>query len=141
METVAAATKGDERKKRKNTRRTWADRHLFSSRSGVTVPPLRRSARYSAALLSSPLLFPSLRAYPTARIFSLLSSLPFLFFIYFFFSFTLDSVVFATPLAVSRNASARVPRSAGYIIIPVVPRLCFLANGIVVLWDSGRVSP
>ena len=56
METVAAATKGDERKKRKNTRRTWADRHLFSSRPGVTVPPLRRSARYSAALLSSPLL-------------------------------------------------------------------------------------
>lgn len=143
MEIVAAATKGDERKKRKNTRRTWADRHLFSSRPGVTVPPLRRSARYSAALLSSPLLlFPSLRAYPTARIFSLLSSLPFLFLIfYFFFSFTLDSVVFATPLAVSRNASARVPRSAGYIIIPVVPRLCFLANGIVVLWDSGRVSP
>lgn len=93
--------------------------------------------------LSSPLLSSS---HPSARIpprGSSLFSLPFLFYFsfIFFFSFTLDSVVFATPLAVSRNASARVPRSAGYIIIPVVPRLCFLANGIVVLWDSGRVSP
>lgn len=131
------ATKG----KRGKTRGARGQTGTYFPRVQGSPCPLSAAPPDTLPLSSPLLLFPSLRAYPTARIFSLLSSLPFLFFIYFFFSFTLDSVVFATPLAVSRNASARVPRSAGYIIIPVVPRLCFLANGIVVLWDSGRVSP
>lgn len=105
-----------ERKKRKNTRRTWADRHLFSSHAGVTVPLL-----CSSTLLSSP--FRSLRPFPMLSRHSV-----------FFFLSRRGGL---QPPS-STNASARVPRSAGYIIIPVVPRECFLANGIVVLWDSGR---
>lgn len=85
METVAAATKGDERKKRKNTRRTWADRHLFSSRPGVTVPPLRRSARYSAALLSSPPLPIPPRVSHRADLLSSLFPSFFIFHLFFFF--------------------------------------------------------
>ena len=77
------ATKG----KRGKTRGARGQTGTYFPRVQGSPCPLSAAPPDTLPLSSPLLLFPSLRAYPTARIFSLLSSLPFLFFIYFFFFF------------------------------------------------------